>query len=162
MTLWNEPASQPEGTTNMPRAGQSTGRRRRLKSRDAHGRFIKGHSGNPRGRPRKEPEMPKLLDEVLAEKLLHKQPVSDADGKVRMVSAYDRIIDSLIESLTTAKPREKMQILQWLETREVFNHMREMTEDPWDSLSHHQHRSWQEERRRARILEAMAEAYWPK
>jgi hypothetical protein len=30
-------------------------------------------------------EVPKLLDEMIAEKLLQKQPVTGPDGKVRMV-----------------------------------------------------------------------------
>lgn len=137
-------------------AKKKSSRRRRLKGRDERGRFIAGFSGNPHGRPPKEPELPKLLDELIAEKLWQKVPITGADGKKRKISAYERIIEDLVDSLATAKPREKMQILEWMEKRSLFHHMRVMASDDATNPFDEEYETWRSNRKQVQALSRLA------
>lgn len=117
----------------------------RLKGRHTNGRFKAGHSGNPNGRPRKEPEEPKLLDELIAKKLLEKVTVTGADGKRRKVSLYEKIVEDLLVSLATAKPRERLQMLEGMDKRGLFHKMKIMAEDNRPNPFDDEHDSWLEQ-----------------
>lgn len=114
------------------------------RGRDAKGRWTKGNSGNPNGRPPKEPESPKLLDELIAEKLWEKVQVTDTDGKVRMVSRYEQIVEGLVDSLVTAKPKDAVQILEFLEKRGLFHRMKIMAEPECGNPFEEKHNDWLE------------------
>lgn len=134
---------------NPPRPARETGR-------DSNGRFKPGFSGNPHGRPPREPEEPKLLDELLAVKLLEKVTVTGADGKTRKVSAHELIVDSLIESLATAKPREKLQILEGMEKRGLFHKMKLVADEHYPNPFDDEHETWLEKRLMVAEAEAMS------
>ena len=124
---------------------KGSGSRRRRKGRDDKGRFQPGFSGNPNGRPPKppkQPQVPKLLGEQLADKLWEKVARVGADGKTRTVSAYELIIESFIESIPNAKPKEIMAMLQWMDRLDVFDNMRAKAEDPWLNLFEEDHDEW--------------------
>lgn len=123
---------------NPPRQARETGR-------DSNGRFKPGYSGNPYGRPPKEPEEPKLLDEILAEKLLEKVTVTGADGKTRKVSRYEAIVEELLASLATAKPRERLQMLEGMDKRGLFHKMKIMADDDCPNPFDDEHDSWLEQ-----------------
>ena len=92
--------------------------------------------------PPKQPQVPKLLREQLADKLWEKVARVDADGKTRTVSAYELIIESFIESIPNAKPKEIMAMLQWMERLDVFDNMRAKAIDPWVNLFEEEHEEW--------------------
>jgi hypothetical protein len=117
-------------------------RRRRRKGRDERGRFQAGFSGNPNGRPKKQPEVPKLLGEQLADKLWEKVARVGADGKTRTMSAYELIVERFIEYIPNAKPSEIMAILKWMEHLDVFSNMRAKVEDPHVNMYEDQHNEW--------------------
>jgi hypothetical protein len=123
-------------------------REARNDGRDEKGRYTSGHSGNPNGRPPKEPEEPKLLDELIAVNLLRKVPVTGADGKTRKVSAYERIVEDLVESIATAKPKERLQILEGLEKRGLFHKMKIMADDDCPNPFDQEHDTWLEDQLR--------------
>ena len=117
-------------------------RQRRPKGRDEKGRFQAGFSGNPNGRPPKQPEVPKLLGEQLADRLWEKAPRLGSDGKTRMVSAYDLIIERFIETIPDAKPKEIMSMLEWMQELSVFDNMRAKVTDPLVNSFEEQHEQW--------------------
>jgi hypothetical protein len=135
-------------------------REARNDGRDKSGRFQPGHSGNPNGRPLKQPEMPKLPDELLAEKFLQKAPVTDADGETRMISAYERTVESLVDSLPTAKLREKIQILEWLEKRSFFHRMIVKASGDAGNPFDEQHDDWLELHTNQKLMKSVTR--WPK
>lgn len=100
--------------------------------RDQHGRFKPGASGNPKGRPRKIAEPPKLLTMQLADAMSRKMPVTRADGKQEMLSGYDLAVEALVRSLSTAKPREIMAMLEWMEQLKVFSVMRDSAQQNFE------------------------------
>lgn len=119
-------------------------KRRAKKDRDELGRFKPGSSGNPKGRPRKPIEAPKLLTTQLAEAMAMKIPVTRAGGKQEMRSAYELAAEALVRSLATAKPKEIIATLEWMERLQVFSVMREnampksspeLTDDDWIMLA---------------------------
>ena len=115
---------------------------RRRKGRDEKGRFQAGFSGNPNGRPPKQPEVPKLLGEQLADRLWEKVPTVGANGKTRMVSAYDLIIERFIESIPNAKPKEIMAMLAWMQKLSVFDNMRAKVTNPSVNSFNAEHEEW--------------------
>jgi hypothetical protein len=125
----------------MTQAARSRSKRRR-KGRDEKGRFQAGFSGNPNGRPPKQPEVPKLLGEQLADRLWEKAPRLGADGKTRVVSAYDLIIERFIQSIPDAKPKEIMSMLKWMQELSVFDNMRAKVTDPLLNSFEEQHEEW--------------------
>lgn len=131
-------------------------RKRQRKGRDDSGRFQPGFSGNPNGRPPKQPQVPKVLGEQLADKLWEKVARVDAAGKTRMVSAYDLIIERFIESIPNAKPKEIMAMLKWMEQLEVFDYMRAKAIDPDINLFEQPHSEWF---RSKRVMQALSEHF---
>jgi hypothetical protein len=103
-------------------------RARRTKGRDERGRWLPRTSGNPRGRPTKQPELPRLLGQQLADALVRKVPVTGPDGKTRKVAAYDRIIEKFMEEMPNSKPKEIMNMLAWMEKLGVFDQIRAAAE----------------------------------
>lgn len=135
--------------------GQGPRRARRRKGRDEKGRWEPGVSGNRNGRPPKEPEVPKLLGEQLADKLWEKVPRVGADGKTRTVSAYDLIIERFIESIPNAKPKEIMSMLEWMQKLSVFSMMRARAARPSESSLDAEHEPLSETDRQMRALSNM-------
>jgi hypothetical protein len=130
-------------------------RQRRRKGRDRKGRFEAGYSGNPNGRPPKQPEVPKLLGEQLADRLWQKAPRLGADGKTRMVSAYDLIIERFIESIPDAKPKEIMSMLEWMQKLSVFDNMRAKVTDPSVNSFEEQHEEWLQSKKMIKGLNSL-------
>lgn len=134
---------------------QRSRRQRRRKGRDEKGRFEAGFSGNPNGRPLKQPEVPKLLGEQLADKLWEKAPRVGADGKTRTVSAYDLIIERFIESIPNAKPKEIMSMLAWMQKLHVFDKMRASATNPAVSSFDEDHQQWLESTNMSRVFSSL-------
>lgn len=89
--------------------------------------------------------MPKLLGQQLADRLWEKVPSVGADGKTRMVSAYDLIIERFIESIPNAKPKEIMAMLEWMQKLHVFDQMRARATNP--SVIEEDYEDWLQEKK---------------
>ena len=94
------------------------------------------------GARREQPEVPKLLGQQLADRLWEKVPSVGADGKTRMVSAYDLIVDRFINSIPNAKPKEIMAMLEWMQKLAVFDNMRAKVTNPSVSSFDVEHEEW--------------------
>lgn len=82
--------------------------------RDERGRFRKGSSGNPDGRPRKRPERPKSLVKCLAEGLNKKVPVK-ANGIEQDLTIRELLAEKLLRAALDAKPKDMLHIAERLE-----------------------------------------------
>ncbi|WP_338243141.1 DUF5681 domain-containing protein [Aurantiacibacter hainanensis] len=82
--------------------------------RDARGRFTKGTSGNPGGRPRKEVHPPGDLDFRLAKELARQTRWTDADGTQRKGTRFEAIAARIIDEAEQAKPKEALALLERL------------------------------------------------
>ncbi len=80
--------------------------------RDDRGKFRKGVSGNPAGRPRKKPDGPRSLEKMLADELQREVTFEDVDGNKRKGTQYEMICANIINQLTQAKPREAIAVLK--------------------------------------------------
>ena len=109
---------------------KSVRRPRRSKGRDERGRFLPGFSGNLKGRPRNKAELPKHLVEQLADAMAEKIAFADPDGKEKVLPVYEVATLQLARSVATAKPKEIMSILEWMEKLCVFAVMRERAGPP--------------------------------
>lgn len=99
--------------------------------RDKRGRFTKGTSGNPCGRPRKVTEVPKDMRFVLAEELEREAEFTDAGGKRRKGTQYEMIAARIVSEAARAKPKEALSILERLDKLGAINTMRAFREfDP--------------------------------
>jgi hypothetical protein len=76
------------------------------RARDARGRFAKGSSGNPGGRPRGK-NLTTLLQEALAETV-----TIDLGGKRRRLSKGEAIIARLVDGAIDAEPRSSRLLFQ--------------------------------------------------
>ncbi|NTZ43802.1 hypothetical protein G7A66_12045 [Altererythrobacter sp. SALINAS58] len=100
------------------------------KPRDENGRFRQGFSGNPAGRPRKRPEVPKHLFEQIGDALSAKTMVPGPNGKDVSASCYEAVVQALVGALPAAKPKELLSILAKMEELGVFAGMRQKAEPP--------------------------------
>ena len=82
--------------------------------RDQYGRFIKGISGNPNGRPHKAPKRPWSLAQSLAEALDETVPVSDSGG-VSQMAMRDLIVKRAVRSVANATAKQIFEILDQLD-----------------------------------------------
>lgn len=83
--------------------------------RDAHGRFRKGFSGNPPGRPPKPIEQQWTLVRSIAEALDEEISVTEGSNS-RRLKMRDVVVKTLIRNLAKAKPRDAFYILSQLES----------------------------------------------
>lgn len=81
--------------------------------RDDRGRFRKGSTGNPRGRPRKQPPSPWSLEESFARALAEEVPVSGPGGTQKM-PLRDVLITSALREAVNAKGRDKFYAFERL------------------------------------------------
>lgn len=88
--------------------------------RDERGRFKKGASGNPTGRPRKPPQPPWSLERSLKRELAERVPVALPDGTRQDVTMMDLIIKSVVRGAPKAKLTEQMKIFDWLAKQNVL------------------------------------------
>jgi hypothetical protein len=65
--------------------------------------------------------------------LAEKVAVPGADGTETMVTAYQGIVQKLVRSLTTAKPKEILAILKAMDDLGVFDWMRQNAAPPPES-----------------------------
>lgn len=96
-------------------------RGRPSKRRDEAGRFKTGFSGNPKGRPRKKPPVPKLLSYQLADVMMAQIRFERPDGKQMMLPTYEVVTQRLAQSLATANQKDLMAALSWMDKLMVFN-----------------------------------------
>lgn len=82
--------------------------------RDDRGRFRKGSSGNPYGRPRKRAH-PWSLKASLATALVEEVSVATANGATEPLEVRDLVVKSLVRGLTKAKPKDLWYVLERLE-----------------------------------------------
>lgn len=79
--------------------------------RDRRGRFVKGSTGNPDGRPPKRPKPPKSLAKCLAEALDREVPVND-NGVPQLLTMRELLAASLLRGTVKAKPKDMLHILE--------------------------------------------------
>ena len=139
----------------MTKRKKKDARQLRNHGRDKLGRFKPGHSGNPNGRPLKEPESPKLPDELLAEAFMLKVQVTGEHGTTRTISAYERLMEDMVDSFATAKLREKMQMIEWLEKRSFFHHMKDFASGDAGNPFEAQHDEWLEQRLEMSLMSSL-------
>ncbi len=82
--------------------------------RDKKGRFRKGTSGNPRGRPPAPPSKPRPLANCIAE-MLSKEVVVNDNGTEKTLAFRELLAEKLVRAAVHAKPKELIQIMQQLE-----------------------------------------------
>lgn len=85
------------------------------KVREESGRFRKGVSGNPAGRPRKKPKPVRSLGQMLADELMREVTFEVADGTKRKGTQYEMICANIIANLKVAKPKEAIAVLKEFE-----------------------------------------------
>lgn len=130
-----------EASLNVPALAE--GRRKK------NGQWTAGVSGNRSGRPRKQPALPKGLKDHLADAMMEKIPLTDAEGKQEMLPAYEASARQLVHSLPTLKPRDLIAALHGLDKLGVYDEMRRRAGNEPEKLTLEQTK----ERVRARIAE---------
>lgn len=99
--------------------------------RDAQGRFKKGVSGNPGGRPRKQVPVPKDMRFMLAEELEREVVFTDAAGHQRRGTQYEMIGARIVSEAAKGSAKEALAILERLDKLGAINLMRVFLElDP--------------------------------
>lgn len=81
--------------------------------RDARGRYVKGRSGNPDGRPRKQPAPPLTLGQVIARELSKQIAVND-NGTPEEMSFMEVLAATVVRQALKAKPKDQLHILERL------------------------------------------------
>ncbi len=79
--------------------------------RDLGGRFKKGVSGNPNGRPRKPPEPLWSFERSFRRELAEQVQVSGGDGRTEKIAIRDLLIKSLLRNAVKATPKEQLAML---------------------------------------------------
>lgn len=91
-----------------------------MSARDRSGRFRPGISGNPKGRSKKQPEIPRDLAEELAMHLSKKADVTGADGRKRPITRFQEIAENLVEDIKSASVKDRLVIIEELQKMGVF------------------------------------------
>jgi hypothetical protein len=71
-----------------------------------HSQFGKGHSGNPRGRPKGSPNLSTLIDSALNEKVI----VSE-NGKRKRITKREAILKQLVNKAASGDPKSIHMLL---------------------------------------------------
>jgi hypothetical protein len=87
--------------------------------RDARGRFRRGSTGNAKGRPPKQPEVPWELQRSIAEALTEKVIVTEGSVKISL-EMRDLLVKTLVRNAAKAKPTDLLRILGQLLTMGAF------------------------------------------
>lgn len=82
--------------------------------RDRRGRFRKGSSGNPLGRPPKRPDPGWSVEEAFARALAEEVPVSGPAGSQRKMALRELLVKSAVRDALKANAKEKMYIIERL------------------------------------------------
>lgn len=82
--------------------------------RDQRGRFKKGFTGNPDGRPRKQPKRPKSWAKCLAEAWEMEVAVND-NGTSQLLTFRELAARSIVRGAVTAKAKDMLHIAEQLE-----------------------------------------------
>lgn len=104
--------------------------------RDKRGRFTKGVSGNPGGRPRKVTEVPKDLRFVLAEELEREAEFTDAGGRQRKGTQYEMIAARIVSEAARGSAKEALAVLERLDKLGAISLMQAFREfDPEEAAT---------------------------
>lgn len=103
---------------------------RKTSGRDKRGRFCPGVSGNPNGRPKKLPEIPRDLPEELAMHLSQKIEATGADGRKRRISRFQDLAENLVAEIETVPVKDRLAIIEKLHAMGVFEWMRHLAQPP--------------------------------
>lgn len=110
--------------------------------RDERGRYKKGVTGNPNGRPRKKPERPKSLAKCFAEGLVKEVALTDK-GIPHVLEYRELLIESVLRGAVKSKPKEALHILERLE-RFAAEAAEEEEEDECEEFFTDEDRKWLE------------------
>lgn len=102
--------------------------------RDRRGRFRKGMSGNPNGRPPKPPAVPLSYERSFKVALGEVVPVTGLDGTVQLLTMRDLIIKTCIRNAVKAKPKDQLAMLERLARLSVLFPTEEEAEPNKDIL----------------------------
>ena len=80
-----------------------------------NGQWKPGQSGNPNGRPPKEPKPVKSLADMIGEQLAEEIEVKTADGKTRMMSKVEILVTKLVNQTMTAPLKDILATLDKIE-----------------------------------------------
>ncbi len=89
--------------------------------RDPRGRFLKGTSGNPEGRPRKPPPEPWSFQGSMTAALSEVVPVTGPDGTVEHQTIRDVLIRTLVRNAVKASAKDQVLILERLLKLDALN-----------------------------------------
>ncbi|MCM8556667.1 DUF5681 domain-containing protein [Sphingomicrobium sediminis] len=99
------------------------------KSRDHKGRFKKGHSGNPSGRPKRKPLPKRDYRDIGYDYLNREISVKEPDGTRRRTTPLRRLIECAAEVTHETPPKEAMDLLVKLHKLGVLQ--KRMPPDPF-------------------------------
>lgn len=88
--------------------------------RDDRGRFRKGSSGNPDGRPRKRPEPEWSMEESFARALAQEVTVAGLHGSKQKMPIRDLLITSAVRDAVNANGKDKIYIIERLAKLQVL------------------------------------------
>lgn len=88
--------------------------------RDNLGRFQKGSTGNPHGRPPKQPEEPWSLGTAFAKEFQAEVSVADG-GTTKSMMMREAFVASIVRRLTKATVREQLMAIEKLQAIGAFN-----------------------------------------
>ncbi len=86
------------------------------RARDDRGRFRKGESGNPKGRPRKAPAPRSSPIEVL----LDREMTITRDGQPRKITTEEALQQKTYQDALAGKRMAERQVVTWIEKREAW------------------------------------------
>lgn len=87
---------------------------KKMALRDANGRFLKGTSGNPLGRPRLPPAPTWTLVRALSLGLAEAVSARGADGSMQTIELRDLLVRNFLHGAVKAKPKDQLVIFDRL------------------------------------------------